>query len=268
MRTVKDVNVLILGVPAFDSNYLWVIHNGFNAWAVDPGDANAVQAFLSKNRLQLSGILITHHHADHVGGILALKRQYPDAQVIGPMNEKIKGLETDACDGNTYALTGLGQLAVRCLAVPGHTKGHVAYFIDDIEGVPRLFCGDTLFAAGCGRLFEGTPAQLHDSLQILLALPTHTLAYCAHEYTLANLNFALAIEPNNQDLVERLASVRSLREANLPTVPFVLGLEPLSNPFLRTHQPSVMAKASELAALELTESVDVFTVLREWKNQF
>jgi hydroxyacylglutathione hydrolase len=265
---MNHVTHTIIGLPAFDSNYLWLIHNGFNAWAVDPGDAVVVQAALDAYHLQLTGILVTHHHADHVGGVLALKALYPAVTVIGPMIEKINGLNVDAVNGRRYALDGLTGLSVRCIAVPGHTAGHVAYFIESVSGTPRLFCGDTLFAGGCGRLFEGTPAQLHASLQALLALPAETLAYCAHEYTASNLAFASAVEPSNQMLAQRVVSTAELRAANQPTVPFVLGQERLSNPFLRVSEPAVISSVSKHAGLALENAVDVFTVLREWKNGF
>jgi hydroxyacylglutathione hydrolase len=265
---MTSTNTTIVGLPAFDSNYLWLIHNGINAWAVDPGDAAVVQDALDSHQLKLTGILITHHHADHVGGVLALKARYPAATVIGPMSEKIAGLERDALDGANYELTGLEGISTSCIAVPGHTAGHVAYFIESLEGTPRLFCGDTLFAGGCGRLFEGTPAQLHQSLHTLAALPAQTLAYCAHEYTASNLAFASAVEPNNPALAQRIASTAALRAAKQPTVPFVLGQERLTNPFLRASEPEIIASASQHAGLELSDAVDVFTVLREWKNRF
>jgi hydroxyacylglutathione hydrolase len=268
---MNDSNLSIIGLNAFDSNYLWLIHNGFNAWAVDPGDAAVVQAYLDTHALTLTGILVTHHHADHVGGVLALKARYPAARVIGPMAERISGLDEDALDGQHYGLNGLSDpqgLRVQCIAVPGHTAGHVAYFIESLDKIPRLFCGDTLFAGGCGRLFEGTPAQLHASLHTLAALPANTLAYCAHEYTASNLAFASAVEPSNPELAQRVVSTAALRASNQPTVPFVLGQERLSNPFLRAHVPEVAASASKQAGLVLTDPVDVFTVLREWKNVF
>ena len=265
---MNDTKLRIIGLPAFDSNYLWLIHNEINAWAVDPGDAAVVQDALDLHQLQLTGILVTHHHADHVGGVLALKALYPAASVIGPMREAIKGLDVDAVDGRDYALAGLDGLSARCIAVPGHTAGHVAYFIETVNGTPCLFCGDTLFAGGCGRLFEGTPAQLHASLHTLAALPAATLAYCAHEYTASNLTFATAVEPCNKDLAQRVAITTELRAANQPTVPFVLGHERLSNPFLRTHESEVIASASKNAGLALSNTIDVFTELRHWKNHF
>jgi hydroxyacylglutathione hydrolase len=260
----------IVGLPAFDSNYLWVLHNDCNAWAVDPGDADVVGAYLAAQHLTLSGILITHHHADHVGGVVALKKAYPLVQVIGPMSERIQGLDIDAVDGADYALTGL-DISVRCIATPGHTAGHVAFYLAPgavVAHTPRLFCGDTLFAAGCGRLFEGTTQQLHDSLHRLMQLPDNTLAYCAHEYTASNLAFALAVEPQNTAIQSRSEHVKALRAAGTPTVPFVLGEELDSNVFLRSHQPEVIASASQQVGLPLEDSVDVFAALREWKNRF
>ncbi len=259
----------IVGLPAFDSNYLWVLHNDCNAWAVDPGDADVVSAYLTAHHLTLSGILITHHHADHVGGLLPLKKMYPNVIAIGPMTERIQGLDTDAVDGIEYALTGIGA-CVRCIATPGHTAGHVAFYLapsDLVEQTPRLFCGDTLFAAGCGRLFEGTAQQLHDSLHHLMQLPDNTWAYCAHEYTAGNLAFASAVEPENTAIQIRSALVKQLRIAGKPTVPFVLGDERASNVFLRSHISEVIASASQHLGLPLVGPVDVFAALREWKNK-
>ncbi len=266
----------IIGLPAFDSNYLWLIHNDCNAWAVDPGDADVIRHYLDTQALTLTGILITHHHADHIGGLSALKKAYPQATVIGPCVEKIAGLEIDAQHGASYPLTGLNDadgkpMSALCMAVPGHTAGHVAFYLAPsaaLHNTPRLFCGDTLFAAGCGRLFEGTPAQLHDSLHRLTQLPAHTLAYCAHEYTVSNLAFAAAVEPNNAAIQARTALVKAQRDAGEPTVPFVLGDEQHSNVFLRTHTPDVQASVSAHAGLLLSNSVDVFTELRMWKNRF
>lgn len=263
----------IVGLPAFDSNYLWVVHSDCNAWAIDPGIADVVNAYLSEQQLTLEGILITHHHADHIGGLSTLKAAYPQANVIGPYVEKIAGLDVDAQHGTSYALTGLNDangntLTAQCIAVPGHTAGHVAYFIESLADTPRLFCGDTLFAAGCGRLFEGTPTQLHDSLHRLMQLPAHTLAYCAHEYTASNLAFAAAVEPSNAAIHARIERVKTLRDAGVPTVPFILGEEQHSNVFLRTHVLEVVASVSAQAGLALSDSVDVFTELRAWKNRF
>lgn len=264
----SETLVTIVGLPAFDSNYLWLIHSHTHAWAVDPGDAQVIQGYLQRHALTLAGVLITHHHSDHVGGVLALQALYPKAPIIGPMTERIEGLTLDAQDGAHFELSGLNTLVAQCMTVPGHTAGHVAYFLPDVAGVPRVFCGDTLFAGGCGRLFEGTATQMLASLERLMALPAHTLAYCAHEYTASNLAFAAAVEPNNAPLKQRIADTAALRAQNQPTVPFALGLERLYNPFLRTAQADVIASASRHAGIDLTESVDVFAQLRAWKNVF
>ena len=268
MDTVNTVQTSAL--PAFDSNYLWLIHNSASAWVVDPGDAAVVQAALDEKNLTLKGILVTHHHADHVGGVLALKKRYPQARVIGPKKENITGLEQDAVDGAHYTLDGLGFDA-QCMAVPGHTAGHVAYYLaacPELGGIPRLFCGDTLFAAGCGRLFEGTPAQMLASLAQITALPAATLAYCAHEYTQSNLVFAASADPDNEAVHARLAQCMALRDAQLATVPFVLGEELSSNPFLRCHTAGVRAAVSAQSGQVLNDTLAVFTALRAWKNVF
>jgi hydroxyacylglutathione hydrolase len=278
MSTHTLQGLSIVGLPAFDSNYLWLIHNDCNAWAIDPGDASVVQAYLDTHKLTLAGILITHHHADHVGGVLGLKPRYPQAVVIGPMAERIAGLDVDAINGAQFELTGLQTIdphrppvTAHCIAVPGHTAGHVSYYLEAsavLDNTPRLFCGDTLFAAGCGRLFEGTPAQLLGSLQRLAALPADTLVYCAHEYTASNLAFASAVEPSNPEIQKRSSQVKQARAKLLPTVPFVLGDERASNVFLRCDQPEIARSASNYAGIELSGPLDVFAVLREWKNGF
>lgn len=268
-----NATATITALPAFENNYLWLIHQGVAAWVVDPGDANVVQAALDSLQLKLCGILITHHHADHTGGIAQLRRKHPDAVVYGPLNRgstPIAGITHAAHAGETYALSGLG-VSINCLAVPGHTLDHLAYFLPasaSVEQIPRLFCGDTLFAAGCGRLFEGSPAQMHASLQQLLALPADTLVYCAHEYTVSNLHFAAAVEPHNAAIAARLSHAQTLRAAGLATVPFELGTERHTNPFLRCHQPAVQAIASQRAGLALSDDTDVFAQLRAWKNGF
>jgi hydroxyacylglutathione hydrolase len=267
--------IKIVGLPAFDSNYLWLIHNGTHAWAVDPGDAQVVLNALEALNLNLNGILITHHHGDHVGGIERLKSHYPDLAVIGPMSEAIKGLTIDAVDQSIYPLAGLSDddrpISARCIHTPGHTLGHVVYWIDahaNLESTPRLFCGDTLFAAGCGRLFEGTAAQLMHSLNTLMQLPDSTLVYCAHEYTLANLQFAAAVEPDNLSVQQRLAKTKTMRLNNVATVPFVLGDERHSNPFLRTQHASLAQAIQQRAGNQSMSQLDVFTELRQWKNVY
>jgi hydroxyacylglutathione hydrolase len=237
------------------------------AVVVDPGDAAPVVQALAKEGLTLAAILVTHHHADHVGGVSEL-HQATGAPVYGPAREDVPAPFTPVMHGDN--LTLLGQ-TVRVLDVPGHTAGHVAYFLPDTPKSPVLFCGDTLFSGGCGRIFEGTPAQMLASLDSLAALPTHTRICCAHEYTLANLRFALAVEPDNIDLQTYTAQCQQLRAQGTPTLPAQLGNELHINPFLRARHPSVrlaVAQHAGLSALEQTDDVAVFAALRQWKNDF
>jgi hydroxyacylglutathione hydrolase len=226
-------------IPAFKDNYIWLLARGTQAFVVDPGDASPVIARLVADGLDLAGILVTHHHADHQGGIAALCERYQPA-VYAPAVESITGTTHPLKGGETLDILGS---AVQVLAVPGHTLGHLAYLAPG-----ALFCGDTLFGAGCGRLFEGTPAQMHDSLSSIAALPDETLIYCAHEYTEMNLRFALTVEPGNLALRQRADDAARLRAAGRPTVPSTLASEKASNPFLRCTQPAVITAALEYAA--------------------
>ena len=252
-------------VPAFADNYLWLIHGAGalnrRVAAVDPGDAKAIVAALEPDGLTLDAILTTHHHADHVGGVLELTRRY-GVPVYGPAGESIPGRTVALAEGDRVELKGLG-LAFDVLDVPGHTAGHIAYV-----GHGAVFCGDTLFSGGCGRLFEGTPAQMLDSLEKLARLPPSTRVYCAHEYTEANLRFATAVEPTNTNLAAYAAEVAALRERRLPTVPTTLGLESRINPFLRTRLASIRTVAAAHAGRPLRDDADAFGVVREWKNGF
>ncbi len=259
-------------VPAFADNYLWVIEDGRHAAVVDPGDEKPVEAFLAAHGLMLTAILVTHHHGDHVGGLEALAARWK-CEVFGPAGESIAGLTTRLREGDRITVPGLG-LALAVLDVPGHTAGHIAYFARQAPASagpdwhPLLFCGDTLFACGCGRLFEGTPAQMAQSLAKLAGLPGETRAYCAHEYTLSNIRFAEAVEPGNAKLGARKARDAGLRARNLPTVPFTIADELDTNPFLRWASPEVVASASRHAARPLSSPVEVFAAVREWKNSF
>lgn len=246
-------------VPAFNDNYLWLLHDQHTAWVVDPGDAAPVQAYLQQHGLALAGILLTHHHADHVGGVAEL-RQTHGCPVFGPAHEVLPEPLTRLQEGDRVELLGHGFTV---LDVPGHTAGHIAYYCASVNGAPLLFCGDTLFSAGCGRLFEGTPAQMYASLQKIAALPDATQVCCTHEYTLSNLRFALAVEPDNPDLTRHLAHCQTLRDQGLPTLPSTLKLEKRINPFLRAHLPSVAC-----AVPPATGPAAVFAALREWKNRF
>lgn len=251
----------IIPLPAFRDNYIWLLRAGACAVVVDPGEAAPVLRYLADEGLTLAAILITHHHPDHVGGVAELLAHAP-VPVYGPALETIPGIDHPVGEGDVVCLPGLG-IELRVFDIPGHTAGHVGYY-----GESALFCGDTLFAAGCGRLFEGTPAQMFDSLQKLAALPGDTRVYCTHEYTLSNLAFAAAVEPVNDAISERIAASEAMRAANQPTVPFPLSGEMLTNPFLRTHEPAVIRQAETQAGRGLTSPVEVFAALREWKNRF
>ncbi|EXI76406.1 MAG TPA: hydroxyacylglutathione hydrolase [Candidatus Accumulibacter phosphatis] len=250
----------VIRIPAFKDNYIWLLRKGAAAAVVDPGDARPVLEVLEREGLTLASILITHHHADHQGGVAALLAHYR-AEVFGPAAEPINGVSRPLRGGETIHPAGCDS-GFTVIAVPGHTLGHLAYY-----GSGCLFCGDTLFAGGCGRLFEGTPAQMLASLACLAALPDETAVYCAHEYTQANLRFALAVEPGNRDLQCRLAEVIEARARGLATVPSTIACEKASNPFLRCTQPEVVESARHRGA-GTADKVAVFTALREWKNSF
>jgi hydroxyacylglutathione hydrolase len=255
----------VLTVPAFQDNYLWLIHDGVHAAAVDPGDAGPILQALADNGLTLTAILLTHHHADHIGGVASLLERYP-VPVFGPRNEPIALVNHPLAEGDSVEVPGMA-LTLGVLDVPGHTRGHIAYV--KRTGVHWLFCGDTLFAGGCGRLFEGTPGQMVASLGKLAALPEDTLVYCAHEYTLSNLRFAQAVEPGNEALQLRAGDESAKRAAGLPTVPSSIGLERATNPFLRYREPEIvesLMNAGKLAAG--ATPVEAFAALREWKNVF
>jgi hydroxyacylglutathione hydrolase len=253
----------ILAIPAFDDNYLWLMHDGIHAAVVDPGQAAPVLAALEANRLILAAILLTHHHADHVGGVPELRKKF-QVPVFGPGNEAITGVTDPLTEGDMVSLPDLG-LNLSVLEVPGHTRGHIAYLA---QHQPWLFCGDTLFAGGCGRLFEGSPAQMVASLAKLAALPDATQVYCAHEYTLANLRFALEVEPENAALIARIGVEQGKRDKGLPTVPSTIGLEKMTNPFLRYHEPAIVERLAAAGRLPLREPVAIFAALREWKNNY
>ncbi|MDP2227133.1 MAG: hydroxyacylglutathione hydrolase [Moraxellaceae bacterium] len=251
----------LLPLPAFSDNYIWTLRCGHEALVVDPGDAAVVEAWLNHEGLTLTHILVTHHHPDHTAGLLHLKARH-QAVIFGP-DENIAGLDHVVTGGEQLDLGVFGHAQV--LAVPGHTLGHIAWHLpkDDL-----LFCGDTLFSAGCGRLFEGTAAQLHASLQALSALPDASLVCCTHEYTTANLRFALAVEPDNAALVQRQQEVADLRAKEQPSLPVRLEAERGYNPFLRTDIPAVIAAASQHAGRPLTPGQETLAALRRWKDVF
>ena len=254
----------VTAVPAFNDNYLWLVHGRHNpaqVIAVDPGDAAAIRRVLLARDLRLSGILVTHHHNDHVGGVAALQSEF-EVPIYAPATEVIPGKATPVTEGATVQFAEL-DLQFNVLTVPGHTAGHIAYLT---EGA--LFCGDTLFSAGCGRLFEGTPEQMSASLRKLAALPADTLVYCAHEYTLSNLQFARAVEPDNTEVQRYEMSCQTLRAAGQATLPTSMGLELKINPFLRLREQSVKQAAEHYCGRQLDSESTVFAVLREWKNHF
>ncbi|MCC2974487.1 hydroxyacylglutathione hydrolase [Massilia sp. IC2-476] len=260
----RDLSVLT--VPAFNDNYLWVIHDGAHAAVVDPGDAGPIRDALTQHGLSLTAILLTHHHADHIGGVPSLLAQ-ANVPVFGPRNDGIDGITHPLGEGDRITLPGL-DLELDVLDVPGHTLGHIAY-VRRSPGAHWLFCGDTLFAGGCGRLFEGTPSQMMDSLAKLAALPDDTLVYCAHEYTVSNLRFAQAVEPDNQGLALRMKDASEKRGTRLPTVPSTIGLERGTNPFLRATEPGIVQSLVDAGRLKPGASpVEAFAALREWKNVF
>jgi len=257
--------ITVTPLPAFNDNYLWLLHCNGLAAVVDPGDGEVVLAALRQRGLRLAAILVTHHHPDHVGGLPTLRREC-DVPVYGPRAEsaKIPGLTHLLDDGDRLALPELG-VNFEVLAVPGHTLGHIAYH----EAAEKLlFCGDTLFVGGCGRLFEGTPQQMYASLQRLSALPGNTAVYCAHEYTLSNLDFARTAESGNSSVTSEIIRVQDLRARQQPSVPSSLQREREFNPFLRCSESALAQSASAHAGKPLLDAVEVFAVLRRWKDSY
>ncbi len=252
----------IIPIPAFNDNYLWLIHNQRKAIVVDPGDAVPVMNILKKLNLDLQTILITHHHQDHIGGVDLLLRAYPDAEVFAPKLEQYTFRHKPVSEPDQLYL-GDWISSAKVIDVPGHTLGHIAYYIEH-QAQQWLFCGDTLFGAGCGRLFEGTPAQMMASLQKLAALPASTQVYCTHEYTLHNLNFALSLEPGNPSLVQRQQDAKALRTAGQPTLPSTLALELATNPFLRCHMPEIQASLHT----EEANPLQTFSAMRALRNSY
>ncbi|WP_303759797.1 hydroxyacylglutathione hydrolase [Alcanivorax jadensis] len=250
-------------IPAFKDNYIWAIRQEDRCVVVDPGDAGPVEQFLEENGLRLTSILVTHHHPDHVGGIPALLMER-DIPVYGPARETIPGMTHPLVEGDTIQPVGV-DMNLTVMEVPGHTLGHIAFH--DAEQ-SWLFCGDTLFAGGCGRLFEGTPEQMHDSLQRLASLPAKTLVFCTHEYTLANLTFAAAVTPDDDAVTERLESVRQAREAGRITLPSTLEEEARSNPFLRAHEPALKRACEARETGASATDMQCFATLRRWKDNF
>ncbi len=253
----------IVPIPAFDDNYIWLLKRECSpeVAVVDPGDAAPVLAYLQHEQLSLGTILITHHHGDHTGGIRQLKGRFPHAKVYGSAHESIPGITDSLVEGAEVELPWRGD-RLKVLDMPGHTAGHIAYLGDGV-----LFCGDIVFAGGCGRVFDGTMEQMAASLQRIAKLPEETLLYCAHEYTEDNLGFALWVEPGNRAIKARQKATQIARQQGKPTVPSRLSLELESNPFLRTQIPAVVAAAEKWAAMPLSNNAAIFTALRRWKDR-
>ncbi len=250
-------------VPAFSDNYFWLIESAGECWVVDPGDARPVCQTIEERGLDLRGILVTHHHPDHVGGIAELVGL--ETPVIGPAQRVLPQVTDPVSDGDTREIFGV---SFRVIEVPGHTLNHIAYYAEPPGQEPLLFCGDTLFAGGCGRLFEGSPQQMFSSLQKLAALPDETLVYCAHEYTLANLRFAHSLEPNNAALRSRISDAENLRNTGTPTVPSDMRLERATNPFLRTDSPELIQSVREEGYRSIGSPSEVFAAVRAMKDNF
>lgn len=250
----------VVPLRAFKDNYVWTLRNKTHAAVVDPGEAQPVLDYLARERLELAAILATHHHPDHVGGIAELLRRYK-VPVYGPRGEPIATLTQPVSEGGRVSIPALG-VSFSVLDIPGHTRAHIAYY-----GAGALFCGDTLFACGCGRVFEGTAEQMYASLSKLGALPDDTKVYCGHEYTLANIGFAQTVEPGNAALSAREARDRKLREAGRPTVPSTMREEKATNPFLRCTEPAVVESVNKYLGTRVSDPVRVFAAIREWKNR-
>ncbi len=250
----------VVPVKAFKDNYVWTLRNASWAAVVDPGEARPVLDYLAREKLRLAAILATHHHPDHVGGIAEILDKH-EVPVYGPRNEPIATLTRPVSEGDEVSIPELG-VRFSVIDIPGHTRAHIAYY-----GAGSLFCGDTLFACGCGRVFEGTPEQMYASLAKLAALPEQTKVYCGHEYTLANIGFARKVDPDNAALAALETRARRLREAGQPTLPTTLGEERAANPFLRCLEPAVVDSANKYLGARVADPVRVVAAIREWKNR-
>lgn len=249
-------------IKAFEDNYIWCLTNGETCVVVDPGDAKPVLKYCKRNNLMLTDILITHHHSDHTGGVNDLVDAFAGINVYGPQNPAIQSITRRVSDGDSIELSELG-LEFAIIEVPGHTLDHIAYV-----GSCGLFCGDTLFSAGCGRLFEGTPSQMYESLNRLMSLPDDTKVYCTHEYTLANVKFARAVEPNNAALLNYKGWAESQRVDLKPTLPSTISEQKAINPFLRANSAEVKHQAEHYAGKILPTPEAVFASIRAWKDNF
>ena len=257
----------ILPICAFSDNYIWAITDHEQVVVVDPGDAAPVIEFIEKRNLTLAGILVTHYHPDHIGGIGQLINGHPDIPVWSPANEIVPHSTFSLKEGDIVSLP-IENISLNVLDVPAHTAGHIAYTGKLPNGQPILFSGDTLFSSGCGRLFEGTAEQMLTAMKKISALPDNTLVYCTHEYTLSNLAFAMAVEPENIDIQQRALEVTTLREQNTPSIPCLLGSEKKVNPFLRWDIPQLKYTVEDWADEKLEDEISLFAAVRRWKDVF
>ena len=270
---LENIPLQFKQIPAFNDNYLWVIIQNQQAWVVDPGDANPIIQYFETENIVLKGILITHHHLDHIGGAVQLlewaKQSYHSLiHAVGPVHPGITFLDRVIKDQDEVEL--FPEVIAKVLAVPGHTLSHVAYYLAQsiFNPTPRLYCGDTLFATGCGRLFEGSANDMYQSLKKFAQLPDETLVCCAHEYTLSNIKFALLVEDKNPDLLAWSKRATELRNNNLPTVPTTIGLEKQVNPFMRCDLPSMMAIAQQASQGQVSSPSEVLAAIRKMKDSF
>lgn len=259
--------IQITPISAFDDNYIWCIHNENLAYVVDPGDHKPVAAYLQQHQLALAGILITHHHADHIGGVkhlIALQAQQgkPALEIIGPNTARFPFLTKSVSEGDSFQLNALG-ISLTAMEVPGHTRDHIAYM-----GDIGLFCGDTMFSAGCGRLFEGNAEQMQTNFSRFKTLPSATKVYCTHEYTLSNLEFAVAVWPQNSEIVEYQRKAQEQRAKNQPTLPSDIALELKINPFMNTDDADIKNNVEQHFGSAYASPIEVFAALRSWKDNF
>jgi len=249
-------------VPAFSDNYIWVIHDQSHALVVDPGESQGVLDYLRQQQLELQAILITHHHYDHINGVEAILDSYPKATVFAPADERIP-FAYQTMQENSHIGFAQPGIEFKVLETPGHTRTHIVYHNDAM-----LFCGDTLFSMGCGRLFEGTPEQMHHSLNKIKQLSEHLKVYCTHEYTLDNIRFAEAADPNNPSIQDYKQMVVQLRQDNMPSLPSTIAQEMALNPFLRTAEPDIQKHLSDALQTPVDDAVSAFAAMRSWKDRF